>query len=364
MNKGSRSTLLVAVLCILVGIAIIAVAVALTPGGFSKIWKDAVNTNYMDKLENIGVSVPGGSKNWKNAYSPDGKYTVTESVSGIDIDWLAGKVIVKPYSGKDITFTETADKKITEDTALGWGIEKGVLSIQYLKRNNISLGSKDPIKTIEVLVPQQLADNMSILDVDSTSGIIDISEIKADKMDADAASGDVYLSNVTAKELDVDTASGNAFMTDVKVEGTLNIDSASGDAEISGYAGKADIDTASGGVRATDLTAGDLSIDTSSGDISVCGAFKKVEFETASGEIYAELTEFPEYIDIDGASGNVTLALPPSGGGFTLDYDSGSGDLDCGVPVMMKGSSFVYGDGSCSISVDTASGDLTLKFIV
>ena len=86
MNKGSRSTLLVAVLCILVGIAIIAVAVALTPGGFSKIWKDAVNTNYMDKLENIGVSVPGGSKNWKNAYSPDGKYTVTESVSGIDIE--------------------------------------------------------------------------------------------------------------------------------------------------------------------------------------------------------------------------------------------------------------------------------------
>ena len=363
MNKGSRTTLLVAVLCILVGIAIIAVAIALTPGGFGKIWSDALDKDNWGSLSNIGVEIPGGSKNWKNAYSPDGKYTVTESVSGIDIDWLAGKVTVKPYSGNDIVFSETAEKEITEDTALGWGIKDGVLNIQYLKKNSASLGSGDPVKTLEVLVPQKLAENLRALDVDAASGDIYVSDMKVEKLDSDAASGNISLTNIAAKDLDVDTASGDVFLSGVTVDGTIEIDTASGDAEVSGSADKVDIDTSSGSVKAPDLAAEELKVNTGSGDMSLCGAFEKINIDTASGVVYAELTEFPGDINIDGASGNVTLAIPPSGGGFTLDFDSGSGDLDCGVPVMMKGSSFVYGDGRCSISVDTSSGDLTLKFV-
>jgi len=361
MNKGSRTTLLIAVLCILLGVAIIVVAMVLTPGGFGQIWKDTVNGGDLSQLSKIGVEVPGGSKNWKNAYSPDGRYTVSESVSGIDVDWLAGKVIVKPYSGKDITFTETGEKEITEELGLGWGIKDGVLNIQYLKKN-LAIGSRDPIKTLEVLVPQELAETMRVLDVDAASGDIHISDMKANELNADAASGDVHLTNVTARDLDVDTASGNAFLTGVTVDGTLSIDTASGDAEVSGSAGKADIDTASGSVRASALSARELGVETASGDVSVSGSFDKLDIDTASGIVYAELEKLPGEVEIDTASGSVTLLVPDSGG-FTLDYDSGSGDLDCAVPVMMRGSEYVYGDGSCAISVDTASGDLTVRFI-
>lgn len=363
MNKGSRSTLLIAVLCILIGIAIIVVAIAVTPGGFSKIWNDAVNTNVLDKLENIGVDIPGGSKNWKNAYSPDGRYTVSDSVSGIDIDWLAGKVIVTPYSGKEIAFSETGEREITEDTALGWGIENGVLNIQYLKKNSKSLGSRDPIKTIEVLVPQELAGNMQVFEADAASAEVRISDIEVDRFGVDTASGNVYLTNITAGELDVDTASGNAFMTGVTVYGTLDVDTASGDTEVSGSAGNTKIEAASGSVTAVSLSTGSLDINTASGSVSVAGEFGRLSVDTSSGAINAQLLSYPDEIDIDTASGSVTLVVPENGG-FTLGYDSGSGDLDLGLPVMMKGSRYVYGDGSCDISVDTASGDLTMRFTV
>ena len=365
MNKGSRTTLLVAVLCILVGIAIIAVAIAVTPGGFKKIWNDTINTDNLNSIESIGsigVELPGGAKKWNNEYSSDGRYTASADVKGIDIDWLSGKVIVEPYNGKEIAFSETADKEITEDMGLGWGIKNGVLYIQYLKTNKMSVGSQDPVKTLEVRVPQELAESLKSFDADATSAEIHVSDIKADVFETDTSSGDVYLTNIRAKTLSFDTASGDAFITGVTVDGNIDINAASGDSEVSGTAARVRFSTASGRVSLPDISAEEVVVDTSSGDISVAGTIGRLKIDTASGAVSAGIRAFPDEIDIDTFSGSVTLEVPSSGGGFTLDYDSGSGDLDCGVPVMMKGSDFVYGDGSCSISVDTASGDLTMKF--
>lgn len=367
MNKGSKTTLLVAVLCILVGIAIIAVAIAVTPGGFKKIWDDTVNTDNLNAIESIGgsgIELPGVARKWDNEYSSDGRYTASADVKGIDINWLSGKVVVKPYSGNDISFSETADKEITRDKALGWGIENGVLYIQYLKTNKMSVGSQDPVKTLEVLVPQKLAESLKSFDADATSADILVSDIKADEFETDTSSGDIYLTNIKAKALNIDTASGDAYINGVTIDGNIDIDTASGDTEISGTAAVVRLSTASGSVSAPDISAEELVIGTSSGDISIAGTIGKLEIDTASGVVSAGFRTFPDEIDIDTSSGSVTLEVPSSGGGFTLDYDSGSGDLDCGVPVMMKGSEYVYGDGSCSISVDTGSGDLTLKFAV
>ena len=358
MNKGSRTTLLIAVLCVLVGIAIIAAAIALTPGGFKKIWNDTVNTNNWESLSNFGVSAPGGSKKWNNAYSPDGEYTASADVKGIDIDWLSGKVTVKPYSGNEIKFSETAQKEITEDTALGWGVKNGIMYIQYLKTNSTAVGNWDPIKTLEVLVPQKLAESLDSLELDATSAEINVNDIKADDIEVDTSSGDIYLSNTVSNGLSVDASSGKVHLNGVTAS-RIDIDTSSGDVELSGTAVSTEIDTSSGSVSAEALSSGSFDISTSSGDINLAGEFDRLKVGTASGVVQARLLTYPEKVNIDTSSGSVTLMVPGSGG-FTLDYDSGSGDLDCGVPVKMSGSNYIYGDGSSEISVDTGSGDLTV----
>ena len=71
----------------------------------------------------------------------------------------------------------------------------------------------------------------------------------------------------------------------------------------------------------------------------------------------------PENVDAESVSGNVNIALP-EGTGFKAEMDSVSGSVNSAFSVDRKGDDrYVYGDESCSIDVNTVSGNLSLRMI-
>ena len=120
----------------------------------------------------------------------------------------------------------------------------------------------------------------------------------------------------------------------------LTISTVSGEAEIEGGMESLRYSSTSGGMRADGLPEG-------------CA----VETDTVSGNMELRFDGCPGDIEADSTSGSLTVYLPGDVG-FELDYDSGSGDLDCDFPSLRE----VYGDSVMfSMDVSTTSGDLDIR---
>ena len=67
-------------------------------------------------------------------------------------------------------------------------------------------------------------------------------------------------------------------------------------------------------------------------------------------------------IDIESVSGELKLTLPDSLG-FRLEHDSVSGDIFTDIPITTTRGLKTYGNGECSISVESVSGDIHIGHI-
>ncbi len=143
----------------------------------------------------------------------------------------------------------------------------------------------------------------------------------------------------------------------------LNVDTASAALEVTDLTiNTLDVDTASGGVRLENCSVGKVEFDSASGDLSFSGTLTELKCDTASGNCTAVLSAAPREVDMDSASGDLTLTLPASCTGFSVDLDSASGKVTSDFP--LTGGSHghhIYGDGGCRITADTASGDIIIR---
>lgn len=178
------------------------------------------------------------------------------------------------------------------------------------------------------------------------------------------ASGDIAGSG-TAGTLSLDTGSGDVALTGHN--GPLSVDTGSGDITLGSI--KTDdlsLNTGSGDVRVDGLTASRLSVDTGSGEVVVSGgAVRLLAIDTGSGDIRLGLTTDIDDLTVDSGSGDVELTAPKSLGA-TVKIETSSGEITSAFPLQVTrtgrdGLSGTLGDGKGRISIDTASGDVTLK---
>lgn len=120
----------------------------------------------------------------------------------------------------------------------------------------------------------------------------------------------------------------------------------------------------SGDLEAEFITAENVNaeVNTVSGKIQLDGSFRQVNGESTSGEIDLTLRTCPDKLSVAAVSGDVDVELPRSAG-FTLAYNTVSGDLKCDFAAKRSGEKLICGDGGCEISVDTTSGDLKIETI-
>ena len=123
-------------------------------------------------------------------------------------------------------------------------------------------------------------------------------------------------------------------------------------------ASKLNLTTISGGCT-VDGFFDEVNVFTTSGDVFVYGSFERGTFEAVSGGLYITADGMMRSCRVDAVSGSVSLTLPQNLG-YTLAFDSVSGNLYADELDITSSADFTHGDGTAEIVVDTISGDLSL----
>ena len=144
----------------------------------------------------------------------------------------------------------------------------------------------------------------------------------------------------------------------------LSVDAASADLTVNGLNAKdVELNMASGDSHFTDCVLGELSLNCASGEVTYTGTLYSLGCDTASGKVTAVLDNVPRTIEFDGVSADLDLTLPADAG-FTVELDTLSGNFHSEFDTISRNDQYICGDGSCRISIDGVSGDVTLRKLI
>ena len=223
----------------------------------------------------------------------------------LEIEWVAGDITILPNEkATEITFYE--DAVSDEKYAMHYSTSGDTLTIQFC-RESISFPS---------------------------FGVNISSSISKDLVITVPASW-------VCQDLELDTAAANLEIRDLNIRAI-------------------DFDGAAGTFDLVNCTVGDMDIDTASGDVTFSGVLDTLDFDAASASFYGVLHNAPRFINMDGVSGALDLTLPQDCG-FTVDTSGLSSSFHSDFDTTQSGSTHVYGDGTCRISVDGVSCDVTIR---
>jgi DUF4097 and DUF4098 domain-containing protein YvlB len=258
-------------------------------------------------------------------YSDSEKYAVgdveiTDKIDKLDIDYLSGDVKIVKADTDKITIEETAKKELDDKRKVHTWVEGSTLHVKFCESGKgLDLNNLD--KKLEITIPEDLVFDDVVMDM---------------------ASGDIN-ANIDADNYDIESASGSVFLYQTGNSSEMKIETASGDVEV-------------------DLESADVfSAHTASGEITVnAKSIRDFKAETASGDHEYHLDVVPESADISSASGYVHLYFPEKAD-IKADFDTASGDIFYELPFTKNGDKFVCGEGTNTLKVETASGDIRIN---
>ena len=162
-----------------------------------------------------------------------GEMTRTEAISldprqirEIDIEWAAGNITIQPAEVDSIQISEAALSQ--PKYAMVWKQSGDKLTIRYSENIgldfNFGITINDVVsKDLTILVPLGWA--CDSLEVDAASATLDVKNLAIREVDFDGASGVCTFENCVIDQLDLDTASGDIYFTGTLE--TLDCDAAS-----------------------------------------------------------------------------------------------------------------------------------------
>lgn len=224
-------------------------------------------------------------------------------IDELSIDWASGSITIRPGDTDEILYEETGD--FDSANAMVAKVSGSKLTIQYCKdgsflKGGFSFGGSLH-KDLTITVPRDWV---------------------CRELEIDVASADLDIRDLTIQEFDFDGASGSCTLTDCAV--------------------------------------GEMSLDTASGDITFSGTLDALDCDSASAKLQLELRNTPRSIDMDTASGSLTMVLPEDCG-FTVSLDTLSGRFSSDFATTTQNGHHIYGDGSCKINVSSMSGGVTIR---
>ena len=209
--------------------------------------------------------------------------------------------------------------------------------------NTLNISSRGGGDTLYMAVPDDVLDSLTI---NASPADVMIDTVNINTLDITTVTGDVRAGWVNAAEITVKTTSGDVYLDGLTTD-SLNVSTASGDVE--GLSSSARV------LEAKSIS-GELEMD-------LLGA-ERIALETTSGSIDLSL-EAGDWtagsMDLCSRSGDIDLALPAELG-FTLTFDTTSGDAELEMACLRPSQNvYVWGDGACSIGVNTISGGLEVE---
>jgi len=241
----------------------------------------------------------------------------TESTNGLGsmhIAWVAGEITVTPYDGDEIKITESAQRTLRANEKMHIRNQNGTLRIEFRDRG-INRG-RMPRKLLEVLVPHAFAENITNLTINTTSGAVDVSNLKVTTLNLNSVSSKFDVSEVTANNADISTTSGAITVRTMT-------------------AGKLSASTVSGAVSVINGAIPVMNISTTSGATSMDGEFDNIDTSTVSGALIIKSSKTPSRINTSSVSGGTQIYIP-STETITVSHSAVSGRFSSDVPVTMQ----------------------------
>lgn len=220
--------------------------------------------------------------------------TVTEKISSdfdsIDIDVNSAEIKLEHTGEKECTVTFYEPEKLRFKTE----VENKTLTVSYddsrewYEYINFDLNSPK----ITISLPKAEYDKIGI---ETTTGNIDISSLKANSFDLITTTGNIRADSVNVDgNADLETTTGNIKLKDTIISGSLHINCTTGNIHFD-CSDAADIyaETTTGNIKGTLLSDKVFSVDTTTGDIDVPnnGNGGKCKLETTTGNIRIEIAK-------------------------------------------------------------------------
>ena len=177
-------------------------------------------------------------------------------------------------------------------------------------------------RRLEVYLP---ASYDNTINIKTSSGDIETSDLFCSKITIKSSSGDVSVKSITAETMEIKSSSGNITIGSAngeisiesssgridsgKVTGSLLSKTSSGDIHCENIQGTANLHTHSGDIVFSS-TSGNISAEASSGDIKADMGAGSINAKTTSGKIHCTAAESSGDISLNTTSGSVRLYLP------------------------------------------------------
>jgi len=257
----------------------------------------------------------GGRESLSGPFEVAGSQSVsTAGLTSINIDWVAGHVTVLPYDGNEIMVTESAQRQLRDNERFAVSTSGDTLVIRFTERPQRRM----PAKQLEVLVPRELGENMTLLKIDTVSGGVSANEIGAERLSVESVSGSVNISGDFARA-DFSSVSGALIFNNAAPRSRVDVDS-------------------------------------TSGAINLTGNFDNVDVNNVSGSIAITSSVVPGTLSVNTVSGSTTVTIPNEGT-ITVSHSSVSGRFSSEIPVTMQSS-------GAQFDFSSVSGGTTINALV
>ncbi len=282
----------------------------------------------------------------ENGYRYEYSWNTEENeLTGLDVDWINGRVELKIGTESHVKIEETANRALGDEEKLQLSSSGGTLRIKWdNKFLNFSI-FENRYKDLVVELPRSLAGKLELLECSTTSGNISVKGLAAERAEVQSTSGDLELSGLKGKYGSFSTTSGKIGLEDSSFEESLSVSTVSGSCDLSGNKG------------------GAVSLNTVSGSLDYQGSAATLDANSISAPVFAELSTCPEQAGLHSVSGGLTLAIPENTG-FEVDYSSISGTFSSDFPVeggMGNSGRALYAKGKADFSFSTTSGDMRIQ---
>jgi len=244
-----------------------------------------------------------------------------EGIVSLDIDWVSGSVDFVIHEDDHFGFSEHSDRPIEDAYKMVVGQKGNTLEVDYTDK--VPLLGSIPTKYLTVYIPAAKAAAMNEIRISVTSAEVSVSGITADKLIVSSVSGEVYAEEMTLRYVSIETTSGEVMLNQLGTSCTAEMN-------------------------------------TVSGDIDLSGNYQEVEANSTSGEVKISLSAPSQELEIDTTSGDVTLQIP-DGMGLELEYDTVSGDFISDMAMVYRDESYILNGGGAEYEVSTTSGDLIVQ---
>lgn len=251
----------------------------------------------------------------------------SNALSSLEIDWLYGSVNISLVDGiEQISIDESSKKTLKDHQHLYYYLQDGNLKIKYM-------ASSDEL--VKVGFQKDL-----IIQVPSSSSVIE-------KLDITTKSAEVNVSGTTTILYNIDK---------------LNVSSTSGNINLSDlYAKNSKLASESGNIKLRQGWFLRVDAVNQSGGLYVSGVWNNYFMGKAvSGSAVLSFVTTPEDITYQSSSGNVELCLPANKG-FSVVYLTRSGKFSSNIDGQFNNGAYVFGDGGKKYEVTTTSGSLKLS---